>query len=118
VLVADNFHCHPDDDETYTKGSYATYAEAVKVAAKIVCDSLLEHTKPGMNGAELYQLYTTFGDDPFIIGAGPGDPPFSAWGYAKYLCDSIRTRQLPPSGWGQALVNNLNKNVLAKVPTS
>jgi hypothetical protein len=93
VRVADNFH-YQDESETYTKGSYATYREAVDAAAQIVCDSLLHLAKPGMGGEELYRLYTSFGEDPFILGAGPDDPPFSGWGYAKRLCGGLRARSL------------------------
>jgi hypothetical protein len=111
VRVADNFH-YMDESETYTQGSYATYAEAVNVAAQIVCASLLEFAKSGMSGDELFRLYTSFGADPFIVGSGPEDAPFSAWEYAKRTCKSRRT------GWGQGLCDNLNKNVLAGTPTS
>ncbi len=96
VRVADNFH-YMDESETYTRGSYGTYAEAVKVCADIVCRSLLEAARPGMSGAELYQQYTTFGEDPFVVGAGPDDAPFSAWEYAKLLCDRIRPPAPAPS---------------------
>jgi hypothetical protein len=88
VRVADNFH-YQDESETYTKGSYATYREAVDAAAQIVCDSLLHLAKPGMGGEKLYRAYTMCGEDPFIVGAGPDDPPFSGWGYAKRLCDAL-----------------------------
>ena len=40
--------------------------------------------KPGMTAAELYDMYTSFGDDPFIVRIDPNDPiHFSAWDYAK-----------------------------------
>ncbi len=100
VRVADNFH-YQDASETYTQGSYATYAEAVKVSGDIVCRSLLELAKPGMSGTELYQQYTTFGEDPFIVGAGPGDPPFGAWTYAKQLCEAIRSPSPKPTRQGR-----------------
>jgi hypothetical protein len=95
VRVADNFHMYDEDDGEAlgdVRGSYATYAEAVRVAAQIVCDSLLHLAKPGMDGAELLGLYKDFGEDPFIVGAGPCDPPFSGWRYAKHLCEALRAR--------------------------
>jgi hypothetical protein len=113
VRVADNFH-YQDESETYTEGSYATYAEALSVAAQIVCDSLLRLAKPGMSGEKLYRAYTMCGEDAFIVGARPDDPRFSAWGYAKQLCERLH----PRGSWGQELADNLNRNVFANVPTN
>ena len=87
VKVADNFH-YMDEDETYTKATYATYAAAVQACADIVHASLLHLAKPGMSGAELYDHYKDFGEDPYVVGAGPGYQPFSSRTYAKYLCES------------------------------
>ena len=51
--------------------------------------------KPGMTGAELYSLYTAFGEDPFILGGeGGGVSIFSAWNYAKNACGSALQRKL------------------------
>jgi hypothetical protein len=87
VKVADNFPCQ-DESETCTKGTFATYAAAVLACADIVHESLLNLAKPGISGAELYDEYKDFGEDPYVVGAGPGNQPFNARTYAKYLCET------------------------------
>ena len=53
--------------------------EAVVLGCRGVVDrSLAELLRPGMTAEKLFDLYVTFGLDPFI----PGEP-FSAWDYAK-----------------------------------
>ena len=41
--------------------------------------------KPGMTASELYDAYTGFGDDPFIVCVNSDDERvrFSSWDYAK-----------------------------------
>jgi hypothetical protein len=41
--------------------------------------------QPGMTASELYDAYTGFGDDPFIVCVNADDEPvrFSAWEYAE-----------------------------------
>jgi hypothetical protein len=43
-----------------------------------------------MTSEELFKLYRSFGEDPFIR-ADPGafDPPFSAWEFARQRCEEI-----------------------------
>jgi hypothetical protein len=88
VHVADNFH-YMDDDEIYIWGSYATYDAALKVCKEIVLKELLSEIKPGRTPKDLYKQYTSFGDDPFIVGPVTGAPRFSARDYARALCNSL-----------------------------
>jgi len=87
LRVADNFH-YMDQDETYTHSEYATWEEAVAVARRIVDESLAEHYQPGINASELFSLYTSFGDDPFIVSPPQGER-FSAWDYARHQCELL-----------------------------
>lgn len=88
VRVADNFH-YMDEDEVYTHGSFPTWAEAVAAARKIVDVFLAQNIKPGMTAEELYQYYTSFGDDPFVAPVPDGETFFSAWNYAKERCREL-----------------------------
>ncbi len=83
VRVDDNYH-YMDKDARYTHGEFATWESAVQAAQEIVDDYLSSAYTPGMSADALYQSYTSFGDDPFIV--GPGDLKFSAWDYAKARC--------------------------------
>jgi hypothetical protein len=87
VHVADNFH-FMDEDETYARGEYATWAEAVAAAGQIVDDCLAHLYRPGITAADLYDMYTSFGDDPCIRPAPDGEQ-FSAWDYAKQRCNEL-----------------------------
>lgn len=86
LRVDDNYHYM---DETYrrTHGEYETQEDAL-IAARAIVDAFLAsaHT-PGMTAEALYQMYTSFGDDPFII--GPRDSDFSAWNYARARCEIL-----------------------------
>ncbi len=90
-----------DEDERTEAGTYATAEEALEAAKEIVLRSLRWEYKPGMTGDELYSNYQDFGDDPFITGPDPR-PDFSAWSYAKSMCQTIceeesRKHSPPPS---------------------
>ena len=90
VMVDDNFH-HQDPDERWELGTYATLEEALAVCRGRVDQSLKEQYQPGMSAEDLYNRYTSFGDDPFIVvtdGTAKG-AEFSAWRYAKERCDAI-----------------------------
>ncbi|GEM_PF-1487155 len=85
VLVDDNFH-FMDKDERYQLGVYATAEEAVAACKRIVDDDLRGYcaSNPGITADGLYDLYVSFGDDPFIVASESSDPvEFSAWEYAK-----------------------------------
>jgi len=81
VFVDDNFH-FMDESERYKLGEYDTCEEAVAVCKKIVDDFLNTGYKDGMSFKELYEGYTGFGEDPFIISDDEACF-FSAWDYAK-----------------------------------
>ena len=85
VVVDDNFH-YMDEGERYTLGSFPTAQEAIEAARRIVDDYLVSAHRPGMTAKELFESYTSFGEDPFIVGEGSGRVVFSAWGYAKAQC--------------------------------
>ena len=87
VMVDSNFHYH-DMEERWEKGVYDTRQEALAVCHELVDQSLKEVFKPGMSAEVLYDSYTSFGDDPFIIVLDGVDDSakFSAWTYAKERC--------------------------------
>jgi hypothetical protein len=84
VMVDDNFH-HMDEEERYEHGVYETVEEAIAACHAIVNHSLQKAYKPGISAEALYELYTHFGDDPFIVVVDGADEKveFSAWDYAK-----------------------------------
>ena len=89
VLVDDNFH-YQDESERYELGPFATLDEAIVACRRMVDEDLASHLKPGMTAEELYELYTMFDRDPFIV-APDGNPPvpFSAWEYAHKRCSEL-----------------------------
>jgi hypothetical protein len=82
VRVADNFH-YGDSSETYTKGKYDSLDLAIAAAKQIVEDYLRSAYRAGMTAEQLYDSYTSFGEDPFIVGGETADVVFRAWEYAK-----------------------------------
>ncbi len=89
VMVDDNYH-YMDKDERYKHGDFATAAEAIAAARKIVSGYLASAYEPGMSATSLYSSYTAFGDDPFIVSSiGAEDVKFSAWDYARVRSDEI-----------------------------
>jgi hypothetical protein len=90
VIGADNAH-YMDSEDHADHGVFATYEAAVAVCRGIVDRSLSWHYKPGMSADELYDYYTSFGDDPFIVAMGDAPPGerFSAWTYAKARCRAV-----------------------------
>ena len=86
VRVYDNFH-HMDEQESYDRGEYGTFEEALAAAKEIVERSVAEH---GFDHA----MYTMFGEDPAIV-CPPGNPHprFSAWDYAAELCEADAARK-------------------------
>jgi hypothetical protein len=85
VFVSDNFH-YMDESEIYLDSSYPTCEAAVLACKKIVDDFLRSTYKPGMTATELWKLYTTFGDDAFIMPPPGARCPFSGWDYAREQC--------------------------------
>jgi len=87
VLVRDNFH-YMDEDDVAEAAQFDDYAAAVSHCKVIVDASLAHQHKPAMTAEELYEAYTSFGDDP-SISPSPPDAPFSAWTYAKQRCAEL-----------------------------
>jgi hypothetical protein len=89
VMVDDNFH-YMVEEERWKLGTFATLDEALVACRKLVDEWLAENYKPGMIGAELYRLYVSFGDDPFVLGGeGGAECSFSAWNYAKEPAEAL-----------------------------
>ena len=92
VLVDENSH-YQDESERYEHGTFATYDEAIAACQQIVDEFLALQYHPGMTAEELYHLYTTFGEDPFIRSDDPAPSArssiFSAWEYARLRCDLL-----------------------------
>jgi hypothetical protein len=87
VFVDDNYH-YQDESERYEQGEYESY-EAAVAACKLIVDQYLAGAfKEGMNAAELYKSYVSFGEDPFVV-PNPEGVLFSAWDYAKQRCLEI-----------------------------
>jgi hypothetical protein len=95
VFIDDHFH-YQDEDHRYEHGEFENPDEAVAVCRQIV-DGCLEHMlKPGMTAEALFDLYATFGEDPFVVPAHA----FSAWDYAKERCEVLT--QAPPANFEHA----------------
>ena len=92
VLVDDNFH-YMDEAERYKLGEFETVEAALAAARALVDDDLTSRYQPGMSAAELYQLYTSFGLDPFIVGDDAPACRFSAWDYARQRCQELCQRK-------------------------
>ncbi len=83
VIVADNFH-YADEDEHSELGTFSTADEALDVCRRLVDETLLAEYKDGETADQLFERYTSFGDDPFIVAvAGSPRVEFSAWTYAR-----------------------------------
>ena len=87
VLVDDNFH-FMDESERYELGEFESLDAAIEASKRIVDEFLLSGYQPGMTAQELYQAYTGFGEDPFIVSPSTEQTeiPFSAWDYARQRC--------------------------------
>ena len=82
VRIADNFHPY-DMDDVDEAGRFASLDEAIAACRRITMESLEHLYQPSMSAEALYDHYVSFGDDPFIVGPGLTEPPFSAWKFAK-----------------------------------
>lgn len=85
VYVDDNFH-FMDKDERYTAGVYDTEDEAIAVMKQIVDECILMafNQDPKTTAEVLFTGYQMGGEDPWCTGAN-----FSAWSYAKELCEKL-----------------------------
>jgi len=91
VMVDDNFH-YMEEDERDEIGTFSTIEEVIAACKQIVDEDLRKFAE-GKNYTpdELYDYYTSFGSDPFIVALDPkgGRPSFSAWNYAKERCQVL-----------------------------
>ena len=88
VFVDDNYH-YMDECERYELGTFETLAAAIEVSKSIVDDYLATAHKAGMSARELFESYTMFGEDPYIVSSAVAGVPFSAWDYARERCDEL-----------------------------
>ncbi len=84
VFVDDNFH-FMDESERYKLSEFETYDAAIAACKKIVDEFFAPHEKGECSFKELWDGYTMFGEDPFIVPEDEGSH-FSAWDYAKQKC--------------------------------
>ena len=94
MKVYDNFH-NDDPSESDMHSSYATCADAVAAAKAIVDKCLQSDYTSGQSAAEVYERYTSFGDDPSVIGPCP-EPAFSAWDCARRGCGEMCNARARP----------------------
>ncbi len=85
VFVDDNFR-YQDESERYELGKFERYEDALAACREIV-DRFFEG-RSAANSEALYDLYVSFGEDPFIVGPVVGER-FSAWDYAKQRCKTL-----------------------------
>lgn len=71
VLVDDNFH-FMDDSERYRLGVYRDYDLAVAACKSLLRDELkaMKANKPRASAKELYSIWSSFGESPFVEGGG------------------------------------------------
>lgn len=56
----------------------------------LVDDWLRRELEPGMDAKTLYEQYTLYGEDPWILGGKLNDPvPFRAWQYVRGRCEEM-----------------------------
>lgn len=72
VVVADNFH-YVEKYKEYEYGKFETLEAAIAACKRIVDEFLIEALRPSMTADELYSEYTSFGDDPYIVGSDEQD---------------------------------------------
>jgi hypothetical protein len=84
VMIDDNFHYMEGDERTASR-TFATAEQALEACRSLVDRSLMhEYEQGGVTAESLYDRYTDFGDDPFVVALdGAPEVKFSAWSYAK-----------------------------------
>ncbi len=87
VLVDENSH-YMDESERYIHGEYDSCETATGECKGIVDSFLLSAHRPSMTEQRLWELYTLFGEDPFIVTAD-SDCSFCAWDYARQRCREL-----------------------------
>jgi hypothetical protein len=93
LYVDDNYN-YMDDDERYKAGEFDTIDEAIAAAKKIVDEFLLLTCKkrPDISSEELYAVYKTSGEDPWIH---PNYTDYNSWDYAEARCKEICESRTP-----------------------
>lgn len=88
VVVDDNFdHGH---SSFMPVAAFDTLEEAIAECKSRVDAWLLTEHKPGMRAQQLWEEYTCYGEDPWVLGGKLNDPvPFRAWDYARRRCSEI-----------------------------
>lgn len=88
VIVSDNFDW--EDSSITPVAAFDTREEAIAECKSRVDAWLAGEHKSGMRAEELYERYTIFGEDPWVLGGKLNDPvPFSAWDYARQRCAEL-----------------------------
>jgi hypothetical protein len=89
IMIDDNFH-YMEEDKRLEYGIFPTADEALDVCRRLVDESLLAEYKNGQTADQLYERYTDFGKDPFVV-ALEGEPKvkFSAWTYAQQRAQEL-----------------------------
>jgi hypothetical protein len=95
VWIDDNFHYM--EAEHRRRDSEWEDAEAAEQRCRSIVDDYLQSAhQPGMTWRQLFDSYTTFGEDPWIATPDGDQPAFSAWDYARERCQALCGG--PPSG--------------------
>jgi len=116
VMVDDNFH-YQDADERWEYGVFATPREALAACRRVVDESLLhEYNQGGVTAERLFDRYTSFGDEPFVVATGK-KIDFSARTYAQARSTAL-TKGL--AGWLRRTVISVgvrmrNRRLLSKL---
>lgn len=92
VIVNDNFP-YMEEDDGYRQGAYTDAAAAIEHCRMLVDQYLEAARKPGMSAAQLWDSYTSFGEDPFIRSVDVPPVRFSAWDYARDRCAEMCPEQ-------------------------
>jgi hypothetical protein len=84
VMVDDNFN-FMREDKRYEHGRFDTLKEAIAGCQRIVDEDLNSYGKSETSPSKVYETYSLFSRDPFIVGApsGVSGVPFSAREYAR-----------------------------------
>ncbi|CAN0619565.1 conserved protein of unknown function [Burkholderia multivorans] len=89
MYIDDNGHYR---DAEYRSGPrvFETVDMALGTARRIVDECLSELHEEGMTAGDLFERYTLFGEDPWLVPWDGGPTvPFSAWDYARERCGAI-----------------------------
>jgi ketosteroid isomerase-like protein len=83
VMVDDNFN-YMDEDDRSEYGTFSTAEEALDACRQLVDEALLAQYREGETADQLFERYTSFGQDPFVVASwGAANIEFSAWTYAR-----------------------------------